>query len=53
MPMIQIAKIQDSLLSIFLNMTRIVYVLAEFTLHILNMDSNLSYLIWSKNRANL
>ena len=33
MPMIQIAKIQDSFLTIFLNMARIVYILAEFTVH--------------------
>ena len=51
--MIQIAKIQDSLLLILLSMARIVYILVKFTVHIVHIDSNLSYLIWSKNRANL
>ena len=42
MPMIQIAKIQDSFLKIFLNMTRIVYFLVKFTVNIVHVDSNLT-----------
>ena len=42
MPMIQIAKTQDSFLRIFLNMTRKVYILAKFTVNIVPIDSNLT-----------
>lgn len=51
--MIQTAKIQNSFSRIFLIMERIVYILLKLTLYIVHVDSNLSYLIWSKNRANL
>jgi len=51
--MIQIAKIKNSLSRIFLIMERIIYILLKLTVHIVHVDSNLSYLIWSKNRANL
>jgi hypothetical protein len=40
MPMIQIAKIPDAFLRIFLNMTPIVYILVKFTVHIVHIDSH-------------
>jgi len=42
--MIQIANIKASFLRIFPNMTRIVYILAKFSFHIVHIDPNLSYL---------
>jgi hypothetical protein len=36
--MIQIAKIQNSVIKIFLNMARIVYILVIFTVHIVHID---------------
>jgi hypothetical protein len=53
MPIIQIAKNQDSYFWILLNMARIAYILLKFTVYIVLIDSNLSYYIWSKNHANL
>ena len=38
MPMIQIAKIQNSFLRIFRNMVRIVNILVKFTVHIFHID---------------
>ncbi len=43
MPMIQIAKTQNSFLRIFVNMTRIVYIFSKFTVFIVHIDSRLSY----------
>jgi acyl-CoA thioesterase FadM len=53
MAKIQVAKIQDSSLIIFLDITRIVCILAKFTVHIVCIDSRLSLLIYSKKHANL
>ena len=38
--MIQIVKIQNSYLSIFLNITRIVYIFVKFTVHIVYLNSH-------------
>jgi hypothetical protein len=40
MPMIQIKKIPDLFLRIFLNVTRIVYIHVKFTVHIVHIDSH-------------
>jgi hypothetical protein len=39
MPIIQIAKIKDSFLIIFLNMVRIVYIFFKFNVYIVRIDS--------------
>ena len=38
MPMIQIAKIQNAFLRIFVNMANIVYIIVKFTVHIVHID---------------